>query len=72
MLFFYSPDRCCSGTGKSTTIYHVIDARVRKNVKVLVTSTRNQAVDAVTEKIHPLGVLVSPLLTRVADTHSYM
>ncbi|CAM9748570.1 unnamed protein product, partial [Ectocarpus sp. 12 AP-2014] len=46
------------GTGKSTTIFHVIDSRVRQDARVLVTSTRNQAVDAVTEKIHTLGVLV--------------
>ena len=54
-----------SGTGKSTTIFHIIDSRVRQNARVLLTSTRNQAVEAVTEKVHTLGVLVSlprPLL----------
>ena len=54
---FTSP---CAGTGKSTTIFHVIDSRVRQDARVLVTSTRNQAVDAVTEKVHTFGVLVSP------------
>lgn len=54
-----------SGTGKSTTIFHIIDSRVHQDARVLLTSTRNQAVEAVTEKVHTLGVLVSlprPLL----------
>lgn len=46
------------GTGKSTTIWHVIDARVAPEARVLVTCTRNQAVDAVTEKLESFGVLV--------------
>lgn len=46
------------GTGKSTTIWHLINARVDPEARVLVTCTRNQAVDAVTEKVESLGVLV--------------
>ncbi|CAM9967678.1 unnamed protein product, partial [Ascophyllum nodosum] len=46
------------GTGKSTTIYHIIDARVAKDARVLVTSIRNQAVDAVVAKVAAFGVLV--------------
>ncbi|CAM9392503.1 unnamed protein product, partial [Ectocarpus sp. 12 AP-2014] len=39
------------GTGKSTTIYHIIESRIRAEGRVLITSIRNQAVDAVTEKV---------------------
>eukprot|EP00903_Cladosiphon_okamuranus_P010260 g9714.t1 len=46
------------GTGKSTTIYHVIKSRVQKGARVLITSIRNQAIDAVTGKVVALGVLV--------------
>ncbi|CAM9848093.1 unnamed protein product [Ectocarpus fasciculatus] len=46
------------GTGKSTTIYHVIESRIRAEGRVLITSIRNQAVDAVTEKVDSFGVLV--------------
>ncbi|CAM9230500.1 unnamed protein product, partial [Ascophyllum nodosum] len=46
------------GTGKSTTIHHIIDARVAKGSRVLVTSIRNQAIDAVTPKLAAFGVLV--------------
>lgn len=48
----------CPGTGKSTTIYHVIESRIRAEGRVLITSIRNQAVDAVTEKVDSFGVLV--------------
>lgn len=47
-----------AGTGTSTTIWHIIDARVAPEGRVLVTCTRNQAVDAVTEKLASFGVLV--------------
>lgn len=50
---------CYLGTGKSTTIYHVIESRVQKDARVLITSIRNQAIDAVTEKVDSFGVLVS-------------
>eukprot|EP00887_Chlorella_sp_A99_P000604 scaffold5.g604.t1 len=48
------------GSGKSTTVYHIFDARVARDKQVLVTCTRNQAVDAVVEKVALLegGVLV--------------
>ncbi|CAM9344675.1 unnamed protein product [Ectocarpus sp. 12 AP-2014] len=46
------------GTGKSTTIYHIIESRIRAEGRVLITSIRNQAVDAVTEKVDSFGVLV--------------
>ncbi|KAL4859072.1 DNA-binding protein SMUBP-2 [Chlorella vulgaris] len=39
------------GTGKSTTIFHIIESRVQKRAKVLVTCSRNQAVDAVVGKL---------------------
>lgn len=47
-----------SGTGKSTTIWHIINSRVARDSRVLVTCTRNQAVDAVSQKVASLGVLV--------------
>lgn len=47
-----------SGTGKSTTIWHVINSRVAPDARVLVTCTRNQAVDAVAQKVASFGVLV--------------
>ena len=53
------PRPCYLGTGKSTTIYHVIESRVQKDARVLITSIRNQAIDAVTEKVDSFGVLVS-------------
>lgn len=47
------------GTGKSTTIWHIINSRVAPDARTLVTCTRNQAVDAVTQKVATFGVLVS-------------
>ncbi|PRW58176.1 DNA helicase [Chlorella sorokiniana] len=48
------------GTGKSTTIFHLIDAGVQPDAQVLVTCTRNQAVDSVVDKVARLegGILV--------------
>ncbi|KAL4451648.1 hypothetical protein ABPG75_007310 [Micractinium tetrahymenae] len=48
------------GTGKSTTIFHIIDSRVQPDAQVLVTCTRNQAVDSVVDKVSLLdgGILV--------------
>lgn len=48
-----------AGTGKSTTIWHVINSRVASDARVLVTSIRNQAIDAVTRKVESFGILVS-------------
>lgn len=39
------------GTGKSTTILYLIQARTPPSAKVLVTCTRNQAINAVAEKL---------------------
>ncbi|CAM9700327.1 unnamed protein product, partial [Sphacelaria rigidula] len=47
------------GTGKSTTIWHIINSRVAHGARTLVTCTRNQAIDAVTRKVESFGVLVS-------------
>eukprot|EP00798_Chlamydomonas_sp_ICE-L_P003371 gene3371-13404_t len=46
------------GTGKSTTIYHIVASRVKKWNKTLVTCTRNQAVNAVVEKVAAFGCVV--------------
>eukprot|EP00798_Chlamydomonas_sp_ICE-L_P003366 gene3366-13398_t len=46
------------GTGKSTTIYHIVASRVKKGNKALVTCTRNQAVNAVVEKVNGFGCVV--------------
>jgi hypothetical protein len=39
------------GTGKSTTIFHLIASRTDPGLKVLVTCTRNQAINAVAAKV---------------------
>jgi len=46
------------GTGKSTTIWHILNSCCSKTSKCLITCTRNQAVNAVVSKIASLGVLV--------------
>lgn len=46
------------GTGKSTTIWHIINSRLQPRASCLVTCSRNQAVDAIVEKIADFGVLV--------------
>lgn len=47
-----------AGTGKSTTVWHIIHSRVARDARVLVTCIRNQAVDAVSQKVDSFGVLV--------------
>jgi AAA domain len=47
------------GTGKSTTVYHVIQSCVQPGHKTLVTCARNQAIDAIVDKLGPLNPLVS-------------
>jgi hypothetical protein len=47
------------GTGKSTTVYHVIQSCVQPGRKTLVTCARNQAIDAIVDKLGPLNPLVS-------------
>lgn len=39
------------GTGKSTTIFHIIASRIPKGRRVLVTCSRNVAVESITQKI---------------------
>lgn len=39
------------GTGKSTTIFHILDARVPKGARVLVTCSRNVAVESIAQKL---------------------
>ena len=45
-------------SGKSTTIWHLINSRVTPDNKCLVTCSRNQAVNAVVEKVASFGCLV--------------
>ncbi|CAM9548406.1 unnamed protein product, partial [Choristocarpus tenellus] len=47
------------GTGKSTTIWHILNTKVKEDARVIVTCTRNQAIDAVVGKVSSFGVLVS-------------
>eukprot|EP00928_Gymnodinium_smaydae_P075244 TRINITY_DN5824_c0_g1_i1.p1 TRINITY_DN5824_c0_g1~~TRINITY_DN5824_c0_g1_i1.p1 ORF type:complete len:1306 (-),score=362.37 TRINITY_DN5824_c0_g1_i1:108-4025(-) len=42
------------GTGKSTTIFHILDARVPANQRVLVTCSRNVAVESIAQKLSGL------------------
>lgn len=44
------------GTGKSTTIYHIINSRIPLDKKVLVTCSRNGAVDSIAGKLKGLQV----------------
>jgi len=41
------------GTGKSTTIYHMITARLPPGTRVLVTCSRNVAVESIAQKLEP-------------------
>jgi len=43
-----------SGTGKSTTIFHIITARIPAGVRVLVTCSRNVAVESLAQKLESL------------------
>eukprot|EP00434_Breviolum_minutum_P001316 symbB.v1.2.001157.t1/scaffold47.1/size388503/12 len=42
------------GTGKSTTIFHILDARVPPGSRVLVTCSRNVAVESIAQKLSGL------------------
>lgn len=42
------------GTGKSTTIYHILDARLPAGERVLVTCSRNVAVESIAQKLEEL------------------
>ncbi|CAE7362521.1 SETX [Symbiodinium natans] len=42
------------GTGKSTTIFHILDARVPAGQRVLVTCSRNVAVESIAQKLEGL------------------
>lgn len=42
------------GTGKSTTIFHVLDAKVPRGSRVLVTCSRNVAVESIAQKLSGL------------------
>ncbi|CAM9890696.1 unnamed protein product, partial [Sphacelaria rigidula] len=55
------------GTGKSTTIWHVINSRVASEGRTMVTCTRNQAIDAVTRKVESFGVLVFGAEARLGE-----
>ena len=44
------------GTGKSTTIFHLIRSRLPAGAKVVVTCSRNGAVDSITQKLRALEV----------------
>lgn len=59
-----------SGSGKSTTIYHIIGSRVAQDSRILVTSIRNQAVDAVVTKVANFGVLVSFTSCRIQEAQN--
>ena len=56
------------GTGKSTTILHIIASRTPRHSKALVTCSRNQAINSVAEKVsasfHPSVGSVSARATR--------
>mmetsp|Transcript_28537 Transcript_28537/g.45829 ORF Transcript_28537/g.45829 Transcript_28537/m.45829 type:complete len:1349 (-) Transcript_28537:902-4948(-) len=59
------------GTGKSTTIFHIINSRVPVGVKVLVTCSRNVAVESLAIKLEKLthgGLVVFGNESRVGET----
>jgi hypothetical protein len=59
------------GTGKSTTIYHIITARVPRGARVLVTCSRNVAVESIAQKLEACTddrMLVFGNATRIGPT----
>ncbi len=59
------------GTGKSTTIFHIITARLPPSVRVLVTCSRNVAVESIAQKLYecsPNRLIVFGNASRIGDT----
>jgi hypothetical protein len=59
------------GTGKSTTIFHIITARIPLDKRVLVTCSRNVAVESLAQKLElwvPESLVVFGHPLRVGDT----
>ena len=59
------------GTGKSTTIFHIICSRVPAGQRVLVTCSRNVAVESIAQKLehcHPDGLVVFGNASRIGET----
>jgi len=64
------------GTGKSTTIFHIITARIPPGARVLVTCSRNVAVESIAQKLEhcsPDGLVVFGNASRIGETaRSYL
>jgi len=59
------------GTGKSTTIFHIITARIPFGARVLVTCSRNVAVESIAQKLEhcsPDGLVVFGNASRIGET----
>lgn len=59
------------GTGKSTTIFHIITARLPPAARVLVTCSRNVAVESIAQKLYecsPDRLIVFGNANRIGDT----
>lgn len=59
------------GTGKSTTIFHIITARLPQTARVLVTCSRNVAVESIAQKLYectPDRLVVFGNASRIGDT----
>lgn len=59
------------GTGKSTTIFHIITARLPSSARVLVTCSRNVAVESIAQKLYectPDRLIVFGNASRIGDT----
>jgi Holliday junction resolvasome RuvABC ATP-dependent DNA helicase subunit len=58
------------GTGKSTTIFHIITARIPRGARVLVTCSRNVAVESIAQKLErctPDRMLVFGNASRIGE-----
>jgi hypothetical protein len=59
------------GTGKSTTIFHIITGRIPVGARVLVTCSRNVAVESIAQKLEhcaPDGLVVFGNASRIGET----
>ena len=59
------------GTGKSTTIFHIISSRIPAHARILVTCSRNVAVESIAQKLEACyedGLLVFGNENRIGET----
>ena len=59
------------GTGKSTTIFHIVNSKVPADGVVLITCSRNVAVESIAQKLAEFGdtMLVFGNVNRIGHVH---